>query len=341
MNRANYTTGIFVHALEKLYRSQGRDFAALLQQQRLTSEWAQVAEAPIAVAFTTRLLNAAVAELQDPVLGISLSRFAAYPHFGALGLSLAAGGTIQELLQRIARYHRLVSDVVAPQVLYLPRQIALQFAPAGDHVPHPQALLFVLASFVRLLRARVQGRVDPALIQVPICMHPARDVLQHFFRCPVRSADTFILFFDRADESRALESGDSELASLIEITLRQRLRQCTQGQFIGALAKWIAERLPAGEPTLADAADAFQLGVRTLQRKLKDEGVTWLQLVETARRELVERYRGVEGVTVTQLAFLAGYQDVSSFSRAFKRWYGVAPTQMAPAGPVVFPLQST
>lgn len=341
MSIANYTTGIFVRALEKLYRSRGLDFSALLQRQDFPAASAMTVEVPITVRFTTGLLNAAMVELQDPVLGISLSRFADYPHFGALGLSLAAGGTIQELLHRIERYHRLVSDVVAPQVLYMPQQIALQFAPAGDHVPHPQAVLFVVASIVRLLRARLTERFDPAQIQVPAGMESSHDALRHFFRCPLHKGDSFALFLHRADEARLLGSGDSELADLIEFTLRQRLRQCTQGQFIAALGKWIAERLPAGEPTLAEAADSFQLGVRTLQRKLKDEGVTWLQLVEAARRELVERYRGVDGVTVTQLAFLAGYQDVSSFSRAFKRWYGVAPTQMAPSGPVVFPVQST
>lgn len=341
MDIVNYSTGIFVRALEKLYRSRGLDFSVLLRRKGFPAASAMTVETPITVRLTTDLLNAAMEELQDPVLGISLSRFADYPHFGALGLSLAAGGTIQESLHRVARYHRLVSDVVTPQVLYLPQQIALKFAPSGAHVPHPQALLFVLASFVRLLRARLQERFDPAQIQVPAGMESAHDALRHFFRCPLRSGDAFVLVLHRADEDRLLGSGDSELCDLIEFTLRQRLRQCNQGQFIAALGKWIAERLPAGEPTLAEAAENFQLGVRTLQRKLKEEGVTWLQLVETARRELVERYRGVEGVTVTQLAFLAGYQDVSSFSRAFKRWYGVAPTQMASSGPVVFPVQST
>lgn len=69
------------------------------------------------------------------------------------------------------------------------------------------------------------------------------------------------------------------------------------------------------------------MSVRSLQRRLNEEELTWKQLVERTRRTLVERHLKVPGTTVTQLAFLLGFSDVSSFSRAFKKWYGVSPSQ--------------
>jgi AraC-like DNA-binding protein len=41
----------------------------------------------------------------------------------------------------------------------------------------------------------------------------------------------------------------------------------------------------------------------------------------------VERHLALPGTTITQLAFMLGFSDVSAFSRAFKKWYGVSPTQ--------------
>ena len=70
------------------------------------------------------------------------------------------------------------------------------------------------------------------------------------------------------------------------------------------------------------------MSVRSLQRRLKDEGLTWQQLIENTRRVLVERHLRQPGMSITQLAFLLGFADVSSFSRAFRKWYGASPSQL-------------
>jgi AraC-like DNA-binding protein len=78
---------------------------------------------------------------------------------------------------------------------------------------------------------------------------------------------------------------------------------------------------------LSDAAERFHMSVRSLQRRLTDEDLSWKALLEKTRRTLVERHLALPGTTITQLAFMLGFSDVSAFSRAFKKWYGVSPTQ--------------
>jgi AraC-like DNA-binding protein len=70
------------------------------------------------------------------------------------------------------------------------------------------------------------------------------------------------------------------------------------------------------------------MSVRSLQRRLKEENLTWQQLIEQTRRVLVERHLRQPGMSITQLAFLLGFADVSSFSRAFRKWYGASPSQL-------------
>ena len=93
------------------------------------------------------------------------------------------------------------------------------------------------------------------------------------------------------------------------------------------LALWIEQRLPDGEPAQADAAAECCMSTRSLQRRLADEGLSWKQLLEDTRKTLVERHLRTPGMTVTQMAFLLGFSEVSAFSRAFKKWYGVSPSQ--------------
>jgi AraC-like DNA-binding protein len=67
------------------------------------------------------------------------------------------------------------------------------------------------------------------------------------------------------------------------------------------------------------------MGTRTLQRRLTDAGVTFQQLVEETRRELVRHYLKQRTVELNEVAFLLGFEDANSFFRAFQAWEGTSP----------------
>jgi AraC-like DNA-binding protein len=65
---------------------------------------------------------------------------------------------------------------------------------------------------------------------------------------------------------------------------------------------------------------------RMLNRRLEAEGTTFRQLLNQARFEVARQLLAGTKVQVTDLALALGYADTSSFSRAFQRWSGVAPS---------------
>jgi AraC-like DNA-binding protein len=66
---------------------------------------------------------------------------------------------------------------------------------------------------------------------------------------------------------------------------------------------------------------------RTLQRKLADAETTYLKLVDDTRRDLALRYIEDPRRSITDITFTLGFSQHSAFTRAFKRWTGVAPTE--------------
>jgi AraC-like DNA-binding protein len=66
---------------------------------------------------------------------------------------------------------------------------------------------------------------------------------------------------------------------------------------------------------------------RTPRRRLMDDGVTFSDLLSDVRRELACSYLTTTESSMADVAFLLGFADVSSFQRAFRRWYGVAPSE--------------
>jgi AraC-like DNA-binding protein len=64
-----------------------------------------------------------------------------------------------------------------------------------------------------------------------------------------------------------------------------------------------------------------------LARRLAAEGLTFTDLLEALRGDLARRHLADEGLTISQVAWLLGYQEISAFTHAFKRWTGMTPSE--------------
>lgn len=85
-------------------------------------------------------------------------------------------------------------------------------------------------------------------------------------------------------------------------------------------------------PTFTDVAGELDMHPRTLRRRLAEEGTSFRALLGEARSTVaVDLLRNV-GLTVQQVSTRLGYTEVSTFSHAFKRWYGVAPSEYSRRG---------
>ena len=64
-----------------------------------------------------------------------------------------------------------------------------------------------------------------------------------------------------------------------------------------------------------------------MQRRLTEEGITFQRLLEEARRELARHYLLHSSLELNETAYLLGYEDATSFFRAFHHWEGTSPGQ--------------
>jgi AraC-like DNA-binding protein len=87
----------------------------------------------------------------------------------------------------------------------------------------------------------------------------------------------------------------------------------------------IASLLPHGQPRIEDVAQKLGVGARTLRRKLATEGVTFKRILEDLRFALAKHYLAEQDFSISRIAWLLGYTEVSAFSHAFRRWTGRTP----------------
>lgn len=81
-----------------------------------------------------------------------------------------------------------------------------------------------------------------------------------------------------------------------------------------------------GVPSLDDVASNFNSSARTLQRKLKDGGISFQQLADEVKKSIATDYLQTGDYSVKEISYMLGYNELSAFTRSFKRWTGYPPT---------------
>ena len=98
--------------------------------------------------------------------------------------------------------------------------------------------------------------------------------------------------------------------------------------FRGVVERTIAELMPHGNARAVEIARRLGMSPRTLMRRLAAEGLTLGEILSELRADLAWRYLKDEEWAISQIAWLLGYQEVSAFTHAFKRWTGKTPSEV-------------
>ena len=85
--------------------------------------------------------------------------------------------------------------------------------------------------------------------------------------------------------------------------------------------------MPSGRVHEDDIAKLMRIGTSELQHKLKSKATTFKAVLDATRKELALSYVKDRHTTVNEITYLLGYSDPANFSRAYRRWTGVSPTE--------------
>lgn len=83
--------------------------------------------------------------------------------------------------------------------------------------------------------------------------------------------------------------------------------------------------MPMGQCSIDCVAEKLCISPRTLQRRLKSEDTNYQQQLNQSRELLAKHYLTTSEMNVTEISFLLGFEELSSFSRAFHIWTGDSP----------------
>jgi AraC-like DNA-binding protein len=129
-----------------------------------------------------------------------------------------------------------------------------------------------------------------------------------------------------AVSARSLRDALERMARYKQLACPEELRVVERGDECGEQVKGALKRLLTGRrPGIEDVAKELRLSPRTLQRRLAEDGATFQQLMQEARRELARHYLMHSSLELKETACPLGYEGAHSFFRAFHDWEGSSP----------------
>jgi AraC-like DNA-binding protein len=304
----------------------GANRAQLLEQARLTEANLAEPDTRIAAARHWDLWRAVIEQLPVPALGVKLGSNVHIRQAGLVGYSMLHSHSLDHAIERLIRYERILEDTTY-----------LALKSDGDRVtlvveePLPltglrQPIESDVAAMITCFREITCVDRLPLEVRLPYSrpgeMESYRKVLGHaiHFDQPMAA-----IVFDIADMDLPVVARDETLCSYLDEHADRILRKLGSRSYAEQVQRVLWEELSEGQPTIKTVAKTLGTSTRTLQRRLRDEGVTFAELLDVFRRRMASELLQRHDLAVYEVAFLLGYSEPSTFFRAFRRWTGMSP----------------
>ena len=263
---------------------------------------------------------------RDPAIGLKLGTEPRVERYDPIGIAAVSARSFRDALERMARYKQLTCPE-AVTVVERGDECRVQFRWLLAQETEPPVLVdLCFAWVVGIARRGTGGLIDPKRLELCGAGGNQRMYEEHF-GCPATfEARENAIVFAKEDLDRPFVTHNAELFAMVAPQLDAELSQALASKAIGDQVKGILKRLLAGRrPGIEDVARELRLSARTLQRRLAEDGATFQQLTQEARRELARHYLLHSSIELNETAYLLGYEDAHSFFRAFHDWEGSSP----------------
>lgn len=314
-------------AIKACLDERGLDSTALFAQAGLDMALLADPKARYPLDATTRLWALAIEATGDETLGLSVARHVRQTTFHALGYAVMASATLAGAFERMVRYFRVVTDAGELSCGPCEQGYCYRISPLpGSQQPADASLDAFMAVVMRTCRALAGRDVVPKAVHFRRPPPTDPGPYERLFRGPVAFAQAQTeIVFDHAVVLAPLPYGNDELARHNDEILTRLLAQQQRESVPARVQGLIAQRLKDGEPSPEAIAGELHLSLRQLQRKLKEEGTSFRDILDATRHELACRYLADEHYSLSEITWLLGFGETSSFTRAFKRWEGMTP----------------
>lgn len=316
------------HAIAMALEMEGIDSAELFEKADIPYQSISDPAYRIEAYKFTKLFKLAVEATNNPSFGLLATLHMQPGNFHALGFSLVSSSNLHDFCQRLVRFFRLLSDNIQHHLIEEKERYKLHVEIINPDLS-TESLDAWMGCIVHLCRNISRPYFAPLRVELtrPKPSSHAED-FERFFKSPVIfSAAENVIYFSKSDMLADLPTGSSELARRNDEVVIEHLARLDREDIVRRVEAKIVELLPTGECSKEKIASLLNISLRSLHYKLEQKNTCYQETLENLRSGLAIQYIEQKNISISEITYLLGFSDVSNFSRAFRRWSGMPPSE--------------
>ncbi|HEU0311666.1 MAG TPA: AraC family transcriptional regulator [Sphingomicrobium sp.] len=323
--RAAALTGYFAVAEEL-----GLETLPLMRRNGLSRSMLDNPEQMIPARSVIRLLEESAEASGCITFGLRMAELRGIADLGMVSLLIAHQATLRDALSVLTQFRNRINTNLALRIEEFGDMVLLRESFVFDPpMPSRQADDLALGVLDQMCRAVLGANWKPLAICLPYDQPPApeRTVFHRAFSCPLEfNAEFEGILLNRADLELANPRSDPALASharhLVNAIIDPGERSVVQ-----EVEQAIQILLPTGRASIGSVADSLGMTVRTLQRRLDEEGAQFSELLDRIRVRELNRHLAQRRLRLTDIADMLGYSSLSAFSNWYRGRFNEPPSE--------------
>jgi AraC-like DNA-binding protein len=273
------------------------------------------------------VIRRAVKLAPRPDLGLHIGASSTITSLGLVGYAMLTSPTLGDAVAVGISMQNHAGSMLHFDLLHEPEVISIR-ATGRFHEPDIEAFLVedAFGTFLRIAQVLVGEAFRPSAVALNYAPPPHFAEYDQTFHCPVLFGAKDNLFSCHAHwAERAIATYDPLThRQVLEFLQMKATQEHPTLDLIESIER-IIRRDFRHAPVLASVAAQLSMSNRTLRRRLAESGLSYQDILDTARKRRALALLANAGLSIDEIAYEVGFSDARNFRRAFKRWTGTAP----------------
>jgi len=269
---------------------------------------------------------------KDPLFGLHFGESLQLAALGAVGEIIKSSETVGQGLTLAASFTPVVTNLFRIEVDKDERSFVVRLVEtdqADQNNVKQQVADFLMVFTIHELNGLLLKKVTPNKLNYSYKMSDEAEYAR-VFRCnPLTAAGGLAIEFDNTFWNEPILTANYDIQRIflekVSPTVHDPLKNIS---FQVSVMDYLMKNSYLGILSLEDVAANFDMTPRSLQRRLQDESVTFQELSDSVKKSLALGYVESGKYQLKEISYMLGYNELSAFSRAFKRWTGKAPKRL-------------
>lgn len=277
-------------------------------------------------------------------IGATLHLFA----YGMYGYALMSGLSLRDYFRLGVKYHLLAAPMLTIEWLEYPDAAMWTFPDEFTFAPSAELRRFLLEQQYTQQVNHLQDVAGHDVRPLKACFSYAAPahapIYQDYLGCPcVFDQPRGELHYDRAILDERPPLAHPLTSAMFQETCEGLIDKAKASAGVAGQIYQILIRRPGHFPGMEGVAGALNMTSRTLRRRLKEEGLSFSEILDDVYRSLAIEYLKTTHMSVDDIGMLMGFNDVANFRKAFRRWTGQTPSEVRREAPKewVSPIRSS